>query len=407
MTFGVTPTGFNLKTLADILPEVTAALSLIQDPVSGEFLSPDFSGADPSMQIILTLLQGIETLWQALQAANDQFIPANASGNILSALVQFAGIERNPATQSLVSLDVTGTPALVISAGQIVSDSSGVSTWLISEEFTFSGGGSASVTALAVIFGAISAPSGTINTIVNPTAGWDTVTNPLDAVPGVEEENDVDLRRRFAISKLAPASAPSEAVEANLLDVAGVTRARVRINNTLDPDGDGIPGKSLAAVVSGGENEDIAKTLLQRTGITAEFFGTTMFNLFDNLGNPVLISWFRPTPVEIFVEVDITITDPGISPSNRDVLIKQAILDYAQIGGEAFGTSTSFSQFPINPGETVVLSRLYTPVNSIQGHKVNSLQIGLSVGTLGILDIPVAFNELANFQTANITIITT
>ena len=56
------------------------------------------------------------------------------------------------------------------------------------------------------------------------------------------------------------------------------------------------------------------------------------------------------------------------------------------------------------PGEDVVLSRLYTPINSVPGFKVNSLEIGTSSESTSANDIAIEWNEIAEFNPENINI---
>ena len=56
------------------------------------------------------------------------------------------------------------------------------------------------------------------------------------------------------------------------------------------------------------------------------------------------------------------------------------------------------------PGADVVISRLYTPINSVSGFKVNSLEIGTAADSLSTSDITIDWDEVASFSTDNITI---
>ena len=61
--YGVTPDGLKIKRLADVLADASAALALIQDPITGERLQPDFSAADPAMQVVKIPLEAVGDLW--------------------------------------------------------------------------------------------------------------------------------------------------------------------------------------------------------------------------------------------------------------------------------------------------------------------------------------------------------
>ena len=402
--FGVTDTGFNAKRLADIISEAESDLSQIEDPETGEKLQPDLNSSDPAMQIAKVPLDGSALTWEAIEIAYDQFDPAKSTGPALSSLVQINGLERQEATASTVTLDVTGTALLTIAAGQTVSDQLENNTWTTDADFTFDGGGLATVTATSTVTGPVTGLASTITKIVTPVAGWTTVNNPSDATLGRDEETDSALRRRRDQSTLAPAAGPAEAVFSNLLNVDDVTYARVLINNTLSTDARGIPAKSIGAVVLGGSDQDIAETLLARVGVGVDYFGTDTLQIFDKQGEPYDIKWIRPTEINIFIQVDLTILDSNLFPVDGDDQIKSAILAYAQGGAPALGIDDGFNETGFTVGEDVILTRLYTPVNSVPGHRIDDLQIGLSFGTLGTSDITIDFDEVSKFLTANITV---
>ncbi|WP_457832781.1 baseplate J/gp47 family protein, partial [Staphylococcus aureus] len=80
--------------------------------------------------------------------------------------------------------------------------------------------------------GAVSAPAGTITTINTPTRGWQSVTNPADAVPGAEVESDAALRSRQKISTAIPSLTVFEGIVGAVAGVSGVTRYRGYENDT-------------------------------------------------------------------------------------------------------------------------------------------------------------------------------
>lgn len=403
---GVTPDGFEAKRLADVLTDAGLQLETVTDPVTGESLQPDFGSEDPVMQIVQVPLEATGEAWQAAQLMYQQFDPSKAAGPSLYGLVQLNGITRQDASQSTVTLTLTGTPAAVIPAGQLVSDVNNTNQWTTLSEVTLDGSGVGTTQAQCVTFGPIAAVAGTLTNIVTPFPGWTSVDNLLDAVAGRNLETETELRQRRARSTLAPAASPVESVYANLANISGVTYARVRQNNTLTVDSNGIPGKSVAAVVVGGADLDIAFTLLARTGVTAEWYGNTSQVLFDAQGESYAVSWTRPTPLPIYVEVEIEITNPSRFPADGIQQMKDAIIAYAQGGAPALGIDDGFSTSGFPPGATVELSRLYTPINFIPGHKVVSggLTIGITPSPTGTADIMTPWDEFPLFLDDNISI---
>lgn len=401
---GVTSAGFEAKRLADVNSDFSEDLSTIVDPVSGETLQPDFESADPAMQVVQVPMEGVALAWEAMQLVYQQFDPTKATGPSQSALVMLNGLSRLDAAPSSVTEDLQGTPLALIPAGTLVADVNNRNQWATIQDVVLDALGAGSVTVRCTVMGPVTAPAGSLTRIVTPVPGLASVTNPLDAQVGRDVETDTELRIRQSRSTMAPAASPVESVYANLANVAGVTYARVRQNNTLVTDSNGIPGKCVAAVVVGGEDLDIAMVLLERTGIVAEWFGSSSLTLFDVQGEPYVVKWTRPTQLPIYIALTIQVTNQNIFPVTGLQQIKDAIIAYAQGGAPALGVDDGFSETGFVPGGTVLWSRLFTPINFVPGHRVVSLFIGTAPGPTLENDIPVPWDEVSQFLDANIDI---
>jgi uncharacterized phage protein gp47/JayE len=401
---GVTDNGFEAKRLADVLADAADDLRTIVDPVSGETLQPNFEEEDPAMQVVQVPLEGVGLAWEAMQLAYQQFDPRAAVGPALSALVQLNGITRLDAFNSTATVVLTGSPLQFIPAGQLVSDVNNTNQWATISGVTLDSLGSASVTVQCTVSGAVAAAAGALNRIVTPYPGLSSVTNPLAAQLGRDVETDTELRQRQRLSTMAPAASPVESVYGNLANVAGVTYARVRQNNTLVVDSNGIPGKCVAAVVVGGADLDIAMALLARTGVTAEWFGSSSLTLFDTQGEPYAVKWTRPTPLQIYIHLTIQVINPNLFPAGGIQEIRDNTRLYAKGGAPALGIDDGFSETGFPPGAPVIWSRLFTPINSVPGHRVASLFIGTSPNPTTENDIAVPWNQVAEFTDANYVI---
>lgn len=398
---GVTPSGFESKRLADILAEATTELAQITDPVTGDRLQPDFSGADPAMQIALVPLSLLAEAWEEMAEVYNQFDPDKASEAALASLIQLNGLRRLDAAPSRVSgCTFAGTPGVTIAAGQTVSDADGVHSWTTDADVVLNGAGNGTGNVTCTTTGPVTiAPT----TIVTPVAGWASFT-PGTLVVGRDLETPAQMRVRRGLSTMAPAAGPVDAVFANLANVEGVTYARVYQNNTLTTDGRGIPGKSVAAVVVGGADADIAATLLARTGVTAAFYGAESFTLYDENGEAYPVQWTRPAALDVYVSVQIAVTNPTVFPADGVDQIKAAVLAYVQGGAPALGITDGFGTEGFGPGATVERSRLYTPINFVPGHKVQSLTLGTAPAPVGTADIATPWNQYPRFTDANIDV---
>ena len=55
-------------------------------------------------------------------------------------------------------------------------------------------------------------------------------------------------------------------------------------------------------------------------------------------------------------------------------------------------------------GEGVVYSRLYTPINTVPGHQINSMFIGTTPSPVGTANVVVPFSSVATISDLNIII---
>src|ERR1035437_6784669 len=103
--FGVSSAGFSLKRLNDILNDMVADLSTIQDPVTGETLTPSLIDEnDPLVQTANSLADALSVGWEQLQLACNQYDPLKSVGAGLSGLVQLNKIKRKVGSGSTVSV---------------------------------------------------------------------------------------------------------------------------------------------------------------------------------------------------------------------------------------------------------------------------------------------------------------
>jgi len=402
--FGLMSDGFRLKRLADIRASIYARLSLITDPDSGESLNTDFDENDPIVQILDATIEANAEAWMQLENVVRFLDPDAATGVVQSASVQINGINRRAATASRVDLQLTGTPGTIIQLGQRVSDPMQVVTFVTTAPITLGGVGVGVVPALAELTGPIPAQTGTLTNILTPVSGWASVVNLQDATPGELEESDSILRARRARTTEAPSQSTSEAIFSALSNIPGAEFVRLLVNNTLATDSRGIPGKSIAAVLQGGDDQLIAETLFLRTATGVGYFGNTARVITDRQGIDNQVRWIRPTPISVFIAINLTINDMRQFGADGVDRIIEAILAYAQNGAAALGVTTGFRQTGFLPGGNINVSRLYTPVNSIPGHVVTNITVGLSSLTINSSDLPINFDQIAALDSSRIFI---
>lgn len=228
----------------------------------------------------------------------------------------------------------------------------------------------------------------TITNISTPILGWDSVRNPLQAETGSHTETDEELRNRFRESKFQRATNIMEALYSSLYNTSGVDAVIIYENDTDETDARGLPPHSFWTIVDGGVDTDVARAIwLNRpTGITG--IGNVAVDIVDSFGYIRTVKFSRPELVEVFVRLSIT--------TNQD---------FPQGGQEEIKTNLSEYVNSLAINETLVYSRLYTPINKVKGHQVDSLEVSLDGEEWTTANILVGLDQKAYLPASNVSFV--
>lgn len=325
----------------------------------------------------------------AVQVYN-AFSPSSARGVGLSSVVKINGIKRLVPSFSTVDLLITGQAGSTIVNG-IAQDASGAQ-WLLPASVTIPVDGDITVTATAKDAGALLAAPGTITTIGTPTRGWQTVTNPAEAVAGQPVELDATLRRRQTVSTALPSRTVFDGTIGAVASISGVTRWKGYENDTGSTDANGLPAHSISLVVLGGDATAIAQAIADKKGPGCATYGTTSVDITDEFGVTRAIKFYRPTTATIKVAVAVT-AQAGFTTA-IETAIKQSIVDW--VNG-------------LEIGEDVEFAEIYVPANlngdlARRTYKITALTIAKNAGSPGTADLVVAFNEAPSAALTDITV---
>jgi uncharacterized phage protein gp47/JayE len=389
MSFGLTATGFNRKTVQDILGEIEASQKSLIDP------EMDVSSETPIGQLNGIFADKLGEEWELAEAVNANQYPDTASDFGLDGVSSITGTFRRAATKGTVTLDLSLNAGVTVPTGSI-AEVTGDSTnrWVTTADATNSTGSPAvvPVEAEAEFAGATAANAGTIAVISTPIAGWTAVTNPLDAEIGTEIDTDAQLRLRREQELSLAGSGTVNAIRADLLAVEDVTSVTVFHNPGDAIDVNGLPPHSVEAIVLGGADVDVREALFATVGGGIRTIGSITGTVIDDQGFTQASNFSRPTNVLIWLEIDIDIT-PADYPSNGDDLVKAAVV--------LFG-ATSYIV-----GGDVVLSNLNVPIFSIAGvEDVTEIQVGRAVSPSSTVNEVIAARELAILDTTRIVVAT-
>ena len=228
--------------------------------------------------------------------------------------------------------------------------------------------------------------AGQVASIRTPILGWRGVTNPYYIFPSTGVETDEEYRFRGKLLQ-QPATGKYTAILMALKSVRGVVYENVQQNTSGSETISGITNNGLSVTVMGGNEDDIALALFNTVSEGISTVGSIVKQVKDINGFPHPVRFSRPviTPLQISMSL---ITYPDF-PSNGNSRIKQAIVEW-------------FNN--LNVGEDIHYSRLYEPINSIDGFAVKNLKFGYKGGTLGLEDVIIQHNEIATISAEDINI---
>ena len=236
--------------------------------------------------------------------------------------------------------------------------------------------------------GLINAYAGTLTVIETPISGWDSVTNAADIDPGTEIETDPELRLRRDQTLATPGASTPDAIRSKILAIDEVDACEVFENDTSSVDAVGRDPHTFEAVVLGGIDQDIADIIWANKPLGIKTWGSTSVAVQDDVGTSHTVKFSRPDEIDIYIIVNLTVDDDY--PVGGDDEVKQAILDYAA------------ANYSI--GDDVITVRFFSDINAIAGITEIEILIGTSASPTLPDNIAIADDEIAAFDSANITV---
>ena len=452
---GLTENGFEIKTEEDVVADIQAEIDAQFGAINGAKLS-----TGPLATLVRIIARLCAALWLlALTVYNSQS-PSTAFGVLLDRLLELTSIVRLLAKKSTAYVVAYGTNATLLDIGRRIQNAATTTYWQTTESATIAtvsawtalttyaryalvvndSGKLYVATSLSGTSHSVGGPTGTGTNIVDATCtwryvatasagvvipveselegeivggagdlnvidsavgGWDGVVNPVDADRGRELETDAKVRvRRVALIRQT-GNAALDAVLADIANVEGVTKVFCFKNDTDEYDVDLVPPHSVEVLVQGGDDDEIGAALLGTVAAGIRTHGTETVNVTDSQGFTHEFMFSRPTVVNMYFEVDVSI-DSTKFPTDGDAQIAQAMVDFSEglpVGGVQFTYGT------LGIGDDVVGDQLRTPIKQVSGvPRVAALRIGTSPSPVGTSDHVVGAREIADIDTARILV---
>ncbi|MBL4589697.1 MAG: baseplate J/gp47 family protein [Alphaproteobacteria bacterium] len=361
---------------------------------------------DPSVPDGLKLAADAETFVtfdELGQTAYNSKDPGKAKDLELDIIGSLTNSKRDQGSPSTVALTLGGVNGTIIAAGKQVGSGIDGTVWETLSQVTIVGG-VAAVSAQALVNGSTQADIGTLTEIIDTVGGWQTVTNNTVAQPGTNVETNPEFRLRRSITVGAPGNNMIDSMLGSIGNIDGVGLFAVYENFTSFTDTNGVPGHSMAIIVQGGTDEDVAKAIFIKKNPGGGLFGAgvpVVVNVVSSVHptNDKDITFGRPTLDDVAVVVNIINDGSLVASTEQDV--KDAIIEYA-IGTLLVGDA-GFNTTGFDIGEDVAVSRLYTPINSVIGALGGSYITSTTVNGVSSI-VSIDFDTLSNWLDENIIV---
>ncbi|MEG7503139.1 baseplate J/gp47 family protein [Providencia stuartii] len=355
----ITETGIVIDKLTDVHQRLTEGFKRIYgDDINLDADSPDG-------QMIGLFSQEIDNINQAIALIAQMLDPYKAIGSWLEQRAMYAGIVRRGADYSYLNeVVITGKQGVTVHKGSLLSDDNRTK-WVTLADVTLGSNGSARVDLRSQELGAFSLPANRPLTMDTVTIGVDSITTTRAAKEGAFEETDGNLLLRFMRSHAINNHDDYQGLEGALLDLPDVKQAKVYENYTNQTDEKGIPPHTLNAVVIGGHDNDIGRTILSKKVGGCGVFGR-ISNTQTYAGAPRTVYFDRAALVNVKVK-----------------LLLERVGGFHDIDSDAIKAALAATEFDI--GESVYAMRLTCQVNAVQGFYIKSITVnGRDAVSIGV-----------------------
>ena len=321
----------------------------------------------------------------------NQINPNLAGGVFLDAILALMGSERTPATNSLVTVTVTGVAGTIIPQGALAQDANG-NEWQSINMVTIPPGGTLNnVSFNAVDTGPIIVTSGQLNIIISNVIGWETISNPAgNAIIGQNTQSDISARQYRINTLYLQSNGLAGSIIAALTATETVKSLYFIENPSSSPatiQGVAMNANSIYCCIDGTNQQAIAATLTATKSAGCAYTnGASASPVSYNYSVPISgqvidVLWDNPDLIEIAVNITVTLYTPV---QDYVTTVKNAILNYAEgfvDGLRGLVVGANVSPFEISAAVGIQFPGIYV-ANCEISKKTTVTQTGTVINTM-------------------------
>lgn len=385
-SWGLTENGF-------IAPTYEEVLDSVEDDFISKFGDDIVLTSNSNFGIIARLIAWRETLMiQELQQDYYAAFISTATDTSLDRVGSNIGVGRKVAQPAFATIEVTTDGQYLIETGETFETDDGYVFDLIKDitttqqpDGTWKGTGIVQ-----------SEENGSMNNVAankitmesNPDDNVLSITNPEPAGGGQDYEDDETYRARLLEGNAAKPGPTAWGMKSALMELPGVRDVNPVENDKADADKWGNPPYSVHIYVLGGDDNEIAHTIVNHEAAGITLVGSKAIDVQDATGNKRTVHFDHAIDKPIYVKVKVNVNENWNDDEGADD-IKTAVADYIN---------------HLIIGKTLFLTRLYPLVYGVNGIDEATIMIGTHQDTLGGNDIVNDINEAVSCDTNNIEV---
>ena len=229
----------------------------------------------------------------------------------------------------------------------------------------------------------------TVTSINTNYDGWTAASNESAAYVGRNLETTTELRQRYAAAVFRTSRAMKESIKAALLDLPDVDSVTV-YENRSDEIVDGMKPHSFEVIIHGGDDIQIAQTILEKGPIGIDSNGSIEMTVIDSEGTPEKVYFNRPKEIPIYIKVTVWEYKEENLPGDLVNTIKDIIIE----SGSNLGM-----------GKDVIAQRFLGPIYSkVNGIGYMEIVVSEDDQVYTEKSIPIDRGEIAVFDAEHITV---
>ena len=335
--------GLQTATAPELLQDLETAFRAIY----GDDVLLDSSTPDGQWLNIL-VQKGVDVRGLLMQLYNS-FNPNNAQGSVLDQRCAINNVFRKSGTFTTVNVNVSTDRSLTLegvdeeynnpeATGFTIQDNEGNRFVLVNTQTVSAG--TTSLLFRSETLGNVVVLPDTLTTPVTIVLGVLSVNNPTAATAiGTDEESDQDLRIRRRQSVAISSFGYLNGLQAALLQLDGVSDAKVYENYTSSTDANGTPPHCVWVVMDGGSTEEIANTIYDKKSVGCDMRGDIEYTITTPALTQFVAKWDEASVSSLYIKFSIQPQVAGIT-FDEDA-IKEYITSHLSFKiGEAADTAT-------------------------------------------------------------------